>query len=157
MKRLLFRLFFICLTALVIGLVYNQIYPNGIKWPMLSPELTSSADHLDITLISADSAFVLWNREEAMFLDIRSREDFALDHIKGAHNIPLEELVRGIVPADLISGKKWIIYDEEGDMRNLQISARFLVSKGIHPAYILFGGFLNWLDRDYPIERGVSV
>ena len=148
------RIVIICFVTFAVGFLYNQLYKDGIKRQLLfSPSfLKQSKSQNLVKIIIADSAFVLWNGGQTDFIDIRSRDDFHLDHITGAKCIPLNELLIGGKLPKLEKNRLLVIYDQEGDLDNLKIATNEILKEKLRTVYILFGGYLSWLEGDYPIE-----
>ena len=144
------------LMALVIGLLFNRFYAQGIKWKLLVPSsaLKQAQDANLIKIISADSAFALWNKKEISFLDLRPSIYFELDHVPGAQNIPLSEIVSGKVSLRFDHSSNWVIYDEEGKIDELIVAGQEMLKKGAKRVYIIFGGYFSWLDNNCPVEAG---
>jgi rhodanese-related sulfurtransferase len=73
-------------------------------------------------------------------IDIRSREAFAVDHIPGAINIPLDELLHGALTLDL-----WvttIVYCYKGV--SSRTAALLLQNDGFEHVLSLQGGWERW-------------
>jgi len=151
--KTIIRLFLVVILTIVLGVIYNQYHPNGIRWQfLLPPTILENPDNSNfISVITPDSPFILTQSEAIGFLDIRKSEDFQLDHIKGAKNIPLASIFDKEFLNELIN-TSYIIYDQDGEYQNLNLAAHNLINCGYKPVYILFGGYLSWLERNYPIE-----
>lgn len=80
---------------------------------------------------------------EKIIIDVRTREEYAKDHIKGAINIPLHDLESN---HESLKNKKVYVYCNSG--ARAKKAKELLVNKQIN-AYILKG---NW-DKDYPREK----
>ncbi|MBN2366394.1 MAG: hypothetical protein JXL67_09500 [Calditrichaeota bacterium] len=146
------------IIALISGLVINELHPRGISWRLLFIPLfsQSSSEKHEYTVTSVDSAFVLWQRKEIFLVDIRSESDYLFDHIPGAVHISLKELKAGrlLKIAQPSEREKLLIYDGEGNMGNLNLAARILSNQDFPEIYLLFGGYMAWIQRGYPIEGG---
>lgn len=153
MKSLL-RLLVILVASFAIGFIYNQIYSEGIQWQFLFP--ASSSNDVSVKIIAADSALILLQSGAAGFIDLRAIDDYNLDHIRGAVHYSLQEILRKEFRANLRRKKKWILYDARGDLENMRIAANSLGGKGAESVYILYGGFLAWLNKGYFTETGVT-
>lgn len=62
----------------------------------------------DVPRISLEQALVAYTAGAAIFLDVRSAESFALQHIPGSLNIPLAEIEASPIIPD-IGKEQWII------------------------------------------------
>lgn len=85
-----------------------------------------------------------------MLLDVRTAEEYANGHIKGALLIPVQELQQRIseVPKD----KQVYIYCHSGG-RSVRAS-NMLVKAGYTRIENVQGGFMAWKDAGYPVETG---
>lgn len=81
-------------------------------------------------------------------VDVRTAEEFAAGHIKGAVNMPVESFD----PAQIASGdgRKTVLYCRSG--RRSQVAADKLVATG-KPTTHLAGGILAWEAAGEPVER----
>ncbi len=82
-----------------------------------------------------------------ILIDVRTPEEFANGHIKGAVNIPLDQISNRIsqIPQD----KPIVLYCRSGN-RSSQ-AARILESAGLTNIYDL-GGLIAWTAEGYPLE-----
>ncbi len=151
--KTIIRIFLIIIFTIVLGVLYNQYHPNGIRWQfLLPPSIFENPDNAKyINVITPDSAFILTQSETVGFLDVRASEDFELDHIKGAENIPIASIFDKEFFDELVD-TSYIVYDQDGEYQNLNLAAHTLINCGYRPVYILFGGYLSWLEKNYPIE-----
>jgi rhodanese-related sulfurtransferase len=151
------RFLTIFLVSLLVGIIYNQLHPFGIHWRFLFPPATINSDEKQkkIKIISADSAYVLFLNKNVGFLDIRPPADFQIDHIEGAFNLPYRKIFE-VRLKDSLSHDKWVIYDQAVEMDKLNKVALLLIDQDFKKVSILFGGYLEWLEKQYPIEVGNS-
>jgi rhodanese-related sulfurtransferase len=141
------------------GLIINQLHPKGISIKILfHPSLLLQQKLSDeFYIISTDSALILLDHSMAEFLDIRTSEDYQLDHISGAHHLSFNHLLSGSTEGiNIQPAVKVIIYDQEGEMEKLRLAAISLQQTGYKNIYLLFGGYLNWLQKGYSIEQGTE-
>ncbi len=86
-------------------------------------------------------------------IDVRSKEEYEMGHIKGAVSIPLEELemkARHVFkPDDII-----ITYDDRYAGSSSTITARMLVLMGYKHVMEYIGGFREWKASGFPTESG---
>ena len=153
--RTAFRIFTVVLIALVVGIAVNQLHRNGIQWRVLILSIPMSGLDKDWNYVSTDSCFSVFLSGEAVFVDTRSRQDFEIDHVPGAISVPFFEFVNDI---DRIEA--WdkddvtILYDLERYSKTARLMARQLVKEDFQNVSIMRGGYVEWLDRMYPVERG---
>lgn len=152
MKRLS-RISLIVASALLLGFIINLLHPEGIHWKSFIPPnvFDHSEKHLNVRIISADSAYALWKIGETKFIDIRMNEEYELDHIKGAINISIDKVFE-LDPHKFNNAALYVIYDQEGDSDKLTLFASHFSLRTRKTVYILFGGYFSWLSKQYPIE-----
>ena len=155
-RKSYWRISAIIFVSLVLGLIYNQLHPHGLHWRFLFGPVLSNGEYQDrnFTVVSADSAFLLLNREDVVFIDTRKAEDFQLDHIRGAINVPIDNFLTASNNINLPYNRTTIIlYDEEGNIENLALSVSVLNNPSIRKLYMLYGGYLSWLNMGFPLEQ----
>ncbi len=53
------------------------------------------ADYAEgVRFVDVDEAKAIWDRGNALFLDVRSPQDYAKSHIPGSWSVPLIQIVR---------------------------------------------------------------
>ena len=88
--------------------------------------------------------------EPFILLDVRSKEDYAKEHIKGARSLPLEELERVkqlFKPADNI-----IVYCDSFVCSASSSAAKMLSGMGFTNVRDFKGGLREWKMNDLPVE-----
>ncbi|MFZ0391917.1 MAG: rhodanese-like domain-containing protein [Calditrichia bacterium] len=150
------RLVLIVIIALLAGLIYNQIHPQGIRiqWllPAGKPEENGSA--AEVVVISAEEARQYLQKNGCGFIDLRDSFDYEVDHIPNAINQPFSHLLSLDDLSFLKQRNCWVIYDDAGNMRNLQGLASRLNRNNSSTFYLMFGGYAIWLENGYPVEAG---
>jgi rhodanese-related sulfurtransferase len=157
MIKIFYRVTFIILLSLLLGLVVNQLHSSGIPLNLLlSTSPIEKADAGKIYYISVDSALTLLKNPRTVFIDIRSADDFQFDHIRGAINYPLFNLIRKSIPVGIVSDSL-VIYDEAGNLEQLKLAAGILAKACAPSVSIIINGYLHWLEQNYPVESGGSA
>jgi len=87
---------------------------------------------------------------EAVLLDVRSREGYAEGHVPGAVHIPFEELP--LRARELPRGKEIITYCWDVTCILSTKAAYILASKG-YRAREMLGGIAEWRKATFPVER----
>lgn len=105
----------------VCGLVENLDYPEYLKFKEEHPE--------------------------AVLLDVRTPEEFALNSIAGAVNVPWNTLRRAIDEGDLDQSKPYVVHCQSG-VRAYN-ACRILMQKGFKEVYNLSGGMVSYLAFSY--------
>jgi len=144
----------ILIASFVIGVAVNQINPHGIPLRLLCMSLSFGSHQKDYVETSVDSTLLLFFQGSGLFIDIRSEQDYNIDHIKGAVSIPFFELFRHPENFPKIdSTSTLIVYDYHLNSNRAFLSARFLANRGFKNVTVMRGGFIEWLDKGYPVER----
>jgi NADH:ubiquinone oxidoreductase subunit 5 (subunit L)/multisubunit Na+/H+ antiporter MnhA subunit len=72
----------------------------------IQPTVTSEIPYPEITRVSLVDAYQAFQNKAAVFIDVRSLDNFSQSHIAGAINLPLDQLEAQIPTMDV---KAWII------------------------------------------------
>jgi len=153
--------------AAIVGIVYNQVSPHGIKlvgnWtPQTLPSgiivPPSYMPGQDAPVISLAEAFGYYNSGQAIFLDARKKEDYLAGHIHGALQLYMEEFdteyprVEDRLPKDSL-----IVTYCGGDECELSLFlARNLKTEGYNNLRVFFGGWKEWARAGLPISTGAN-
>ena len=108
------------LSSLLAGMVVNQFIENGISWQILFWMRPADNDVDVVTILSAESAYLLWLR---------------------------------VFDQD----KKTILYDFDPSDQTVRGMARYANRRGIQQVFVLHGGFSEWLQMAYPVEKGSEL
>ncbi len=86
---------------------------------------------------------LLKGKGKPLVLDVRSIDEFNADHIRGAVNLPIQEL-QSRAPAELkkYAGKPIVCVCEHGERSS--ISAAMLAWMGFRAVMNLYGGMSEW-------------
>ncbi len=87
-----------------------------------------------------------------VLVDVRSRSSYIKEHIKGAINIPLEEIDSNLdkLPRD----KPVIVYCGSVKCNASYLAARKLAALGFGNIYRFVDGLKGWKDKGLPVESG---
>lgn len=104
--------------------------------------------------IKIDRAYQLY-KQGVKFIDARMPEEYKEGHIKGAINIPFDgdESYRKILE-NFSKDEILVTYCDGTDCELSILLGDELFEKGFKKVYIFFGGWNEWLAKDYPISRG---
>jgi rhodanese-related sulfurtransferase len=156
----------IAVLALVLSLAYNSFSSHGIELIGKERKLPSSADTTQRQaakdtprprLIDFDEAYRLYEEGNALFADARHEDDFAMGHIKGAILLPLSrleenpQLLKG-VPKD----KVIVTYCGGVDCALSIDVGEKLAALGYTNVLVYFAGWLDWQQKNLPIETGLK-
>lgn len=118
----------------------------------LAESINEKEDHIDpVTL----SEWIIDGRRDYMLIDIRSAGEFEQGHIKGAENIPLEQLLQKSTLEELPEEKMLVIYSN-GSSHAAQ--AWLVMKTAGFDSYMLAGGFNYWnkviMNPEAPSNQG---
>jgi rhodanese-related sulfurtransferase len=152
--RLYFRIAILGFGTLCIGVLANQWIDHGIRWNVLMFSLPQFSHSQELNYISADSAHTLFVQGKGVFVDVRYPDDFSLDHIQGAHSAPLLTIMqKPELFRDVDSDSVMICYGFETEDGKAKQAADLLRRNGFTQVMILQGGFAEWIEMGYPVEK----
>ena len=153
--KALWQIFAIFFIAGFLGLGYNQLRSDSL--PMVctwSNDPRGNPEFIDMSTISIDEAARLFKNNNAFFLDARPADAYKKGHIKGALNVPwqnVEEQCFEII--DNIPTDKMIITYCDGVTCHLcDFLADFLKELGYDHARALVNGWTIWNQHNLPVE-----
>jgi len=82
-----------------------------------------------------------------LFIDVRARSDFYVEHIPGSRNVPVREIHK--IPDDLDRRAIVVVL---GDLYPHHEVMSRMRAAGFNALYCLEGGFKSWKARGYPVE-----
>jgi rhodanese-related sulfurtransferase len=100
--------------------------------------------------VSPQDAVRLMNQGAAL-LDVRSTEQYAEGHIRGARNLPIERLADGLDSLKRYKDKPVIVYCERGG--SATAAMRQLAQQGFGKVVNLRGGLSAWRAEQLPVAR----
>jgi rhodanese-related sulfurtransferase len=100
--------------------------------------------------IGAQDVVRLMN-QGALLLDVRSAEDFATGHIRGARNVPGAQLAESVDSLKRYKEKPVIVYCEQG--ASASSAMRELAQLGFAQVVNLRGGLRAWRAEHLPVAR----
>ena len=93
------------------------------------------------------------NRERIQLIDVRSKNDFAATHIRGARSLPFAELAAPHIFRRLRSTNLPICVVSAEGHAQASLAAGMLRSAGCVNAVPLAGGMKDWVARGFPVHR----
>lgn len=88
--------------------------------------------------VSHEQAMMLYSRENALLIDVRTREEYNKSHLKGSICIPLDNLLDDINKYETNYNRKIILYCASG--RRSTVACQMLHDKGFNFVYSIYGG-----------------
>lgn len=104
--------------------------------------------------ISIADAKKLYASGQAVFIDVRSNEQFQLGHIKGAKGIPGSQLLRRF--NEVTPGKTVITYCACSAEQSSGRAAADLIAHGVKNVFALKGGWHEWQNDGNPTATGAK-
>lgn len=102
--------------------------------------------------ISREDAEKLWKSGKAVFIDVRSNEQFSYGHIKGAMSIPGSQLLGRF--AEVPPQKTIITYCACSAEQSAGRAASSLIAHGVKNVFALKGGWNDWKSAGLPTAVG---
>lgn len=149
----------ICTVSCALGLIFNWINPKGVpliaeekvlKWK--SGSFSVPANTKEPYAVNLEQAKELYEQKE-IFIDAREKEEYLSGHIKGAVNIPFDDMDNYRTELEKIKKDEIIVTYCSGSDCDLSILlGNKLFELGYKNVYIFFGGWIKWLSAKYPVE-----
>lgn len=106
-----------------------------------------------VKVITRGEATRLINKEDAVVVDLRQRDDFRKGHIAGATNLlPSEIKANNVGELEKHKDKPLIVVDGSG--MQCQESANALIKAGFEKVFVLKEGVAGWSGENLPLVRG---
>ena len=150
--KALWQMLGLVLISSVVGVVVNQVRPDGISLRAGESEMVG-VGFLEGGTIRLEEAHEGFQSKDSFFIDARSPELFNQGHIPGARNLPWAEVIQNPgaisgLPKDTVI----IVYDEGREEVSAMNLAVFLISLGHKSTRILDGGWSGWKEAGFPSE-----
>ncbi|HIF9374182.1 TPA: rhodanese-like domain-containing protein [Photobacterium damselae] len=106
-------------------------------------------------VVTANDATLLVNREEGVFVDIRSQEEFRKGHIAGSvHILPSQIKDQNFANLENYKDAPIVVVCKTG--QTAQESANLLHKAGFTKVNLLKDGLISWNEANLPLVRGKS-
>ena len=125
--------------------------PTPKKMPLQAPGTRNNAS-VNFARISIADAKKLYQSGQAVFIDVRSHEQFSYGHIKGALSIPGSQIVRRW--AEVPPLKTYITYCACDAEQSSGRAAVNLAAHGVKNVFALKGGWAEWKSAGNPTAVG---
>ena len=156
-KQALWQIPMLIALAFLIAVGSNQWRANGI--PLVgdwSADARFSDAGGESIVIAIEQARQLFAQDEALFVDSRPENQYAQGHIRGALNLPWQDVDRYFVEiAVQLEEQKRIIAYCDGEACDLSHEvALFLKEMGFKNVWVLVNGWTVWQQAGLPINTG---
>jgi rhodanese-related sulfurtransferase len=140
-------------VAVVLGFSYSAMYGKGFFGPDKTVS-TSSTIAPAPEMIRVEEARLMFLSGDALFVDARHEVEFAYGHIKGAINIPVQELAeKGTALNAFPKNRLLVVYCDGVECNSsIELAAR-LASAGFVNVKIFHGGWQEWNAQQLPVEK----
>ena len=101
--------------------------------------------------LTPDGAVQLMNREKAVVVDVSEADEFASAHIKGARNVPVNDLQARLPEVAKNKTVPLILVCPSGARARRALGVA--KSLGYDKAVVLGGGLKAWRDANLPLEK----
>lgn len=102
--------------------------------------------------LSPQQAVQLFNREDALAVDVRNESEYRNGHILNAVHLPLNEVGKGHAKLGKDLSRPLIVYCETGPRSS--IAAKDLKRAGFEKVFRLQGGLAAWRTENLPVQSG---
>jgi rhodanese-related sulfurtransferase len=156
--RKTFVLALVCiLIAAVAGAQYKSQAPKTAQKSSTSPSPLKIEGARTVTpgsfpRISYADAMKLYRENKAVFVDVRSNQQFALGHIKGALSIPGSQIIKRF--SEVPPMKTVITYCACDAEQSSGRAAATLIAHGVKNVWALKGGWDEWKAQGGPRAAG---
>ena len=141
------------LIAVGVNLFRTQRIPFVGDWSQEKRFPDNKGESLTITLEQAGDLF---ERDAALFVDARPRDQYARGHIRGALSLPWQDLDNYFMEiVDRLDTDKTIVTYCDGENCNLSHGlALFLKDSGFNDTRVLVNGWTLWRKAGLPVAVG---
>ncbi len=145
--------FFILAASIVLAVCYTGFTSKGVFAPKPKEKPVTESTSAP-QFISYEEAVILFEKQNALFVDARHEYDFLLGHIKGAVNVPLADIhTNPDMLSRLDKGRTLVTYCDGVECNSSIGLATTLDSLGYKDVKIFFGGWKEWESHGKPVEK----
>jgi len=135
----------------------NKIDTSGTMKKEFEAKNKKIIEFTEPKAIHLEQAYTLFNKG-VTFIDARDESDYVAGHIKNSINIPFEDFDNHKQKLDQLPKDKPIVTYCAGTECDLSILLGNLLFKdGYKQVYVFFGGWVDWSNANYPIEKSNTV
>jgi rhodanese-related sulfurtransferase len=133
--------------------VIEETKPSISESKKISEEVKEVISFIEPKAITLEQAYSLFNKG-VKFVDARDEPDYLAGHITNSINIPFDDFDNHKQKLDWLSKENPIvIYCAGTDCDLSHLLANLLFGQGYKQVYVFFGGWLEWLNANYPVEN----
>ena len=154
-------IFILCLS--VVSGAARHFFPHAIAWNGKWPTISTSAEDAykmmakpgDPGFVSLQDVIEIQENKTAVLLDARSHEDFVKGRIPLARTLPFYEMetYQAAALANLSTESPLVVYCEGVGCELSFFLGRELQAMGVKNVQIFYGGYPEWQEAGFPIEK----
>ena len=126
-------------------LIYLAVVLVVVASVLFAPSLLPRIDDIDVTVLEART--LIDDKPDLVILDVRTTSEYEDGHIKGAVNIPVQELSARL--DELSMDDELLVYCQTGN-RSAQ-AVDILQDVGFTKIYHMNAGITGWIEAGYPV------
>jgi len=131
--------------------VKEETKPNPSEPEKIKKEIEETITFAEPKAITLEQAYKLFNKG-IQFVDARDESDYLAGHITNSINIPFDDFDNHQQKLEQLSKEKpLVIYCAGTDCDLSILLGNLLFEKGYKQVYVFFGGWMEWLNADYPV------
>jgi rhodanese-related sulfurtransferase len=154
LKKLFREVVLIVLLSCILGAGVNFSLIRRFLQGEFKPGFLAAEEFPGVRFITLQETEDLFGRGKSVFVDSRSREEFAAGHIPGSRNVPFEESKGGLTGESLPypQDQTLVVYCEGGDCQTSVSLAKLIQARGFRDIRIFAGGWTEWSSAGLPVE-----
>ena len=151
MRRELTKALLVMFLTLPLAYIYNLLNPNGIHPALLTVDGLHTPT--EAKFISVELAFPEILSNELIPVDVRTKEEFDIDHLPSAISLPYQDFIRSPeIALQLDRNMPYVLYCFDPDCYEAKTILQYLQSNGYENIAILQEGMSGWLEYGFPVE-----
>lgn len=149
LKNTYLRVIIIIIVSALSALVYNSLSARGINLIYKPVKLEPGAN------LIVEQAYQLLMQGNVLFIDTRYTEEYYEGHIPGAVNLPANASRDQMMDfLDTVNKEQIIVtYCSNPLCNSSQRLAGYLSYLGYQNAHIFYGGYEEWVEKKYPVQK----
>ena len=139
----------------------NELTPGNAAndYSMLMPPYTNPANWESVPRYTVQELKAkMDSKSKLLLVDCRYPEQFQIDHIQGAVNAWVSDVVEGKwTPTGSPNDEVIIYWDWDGESDSAEAALYLIMYKGYTNVSVLYGGLKAWVDAGYPVYKNPTL